>query len=252
MAPITSDCGAMHAHQTTPVTSGCASTLHRPAARPNCTAVYTGLLLGAIGFFVRPAHGVVQAVTDIAAGLKNQVLETRVRGAATRVRGAHMWARCPRTSLAHCSLHCSPTGQERITVSPPRPPCPPPCPQVKNASIGSAGHQRVANDHNRVRNATNQPQVLHTSTGTCTDKTCLMLGPERHLRHVHLRLLRRPERPVSSSRRQCIRATEEMARKVDQTAVDSSLWRRRPSAGTPAPAVHSRNRRDGTQGGDRT
>ena len=25
-------------------------------------------------------------------------------------------------------------------------------------------------------NDTNQPQVLHTSTGTCTDKTCLMLG----------------------------------------------------------------------------
>ena len=105
---------------------------------------------------------------------------------------------------------------------------------------------------NMRSNVTNHPQVLHTSTGTCTDKTCLMLGPERHLRHVHLRLLRRPERPVSSSRRQCIRATEEMARKVDQTAVDSSLWRRRPAAGTPAPAVHSRNRRDGTQGGDRT
>ena len=32
----------------------------------------------------------------------------------------------------------------------------------------------------------NQPQVLHTSTGTCTDKTCLMLGRAPH---------RRPGRP---------------------------------------------------------
>ena len=174
-------------------------------------------------------------------------------GGQQHVSGAHTCGRAARGLRLLIARSIAP--QQVKNVSPPHPPAPrapPPCPQVKNASIGSAGHQRVANDHNRVRNATNQPQVLHTSTGTCTDKTCLMLGPERHLRHVHLRLLRRPERPVSSSRRQCIRATEEMARKVDQTAVDSSLWRRRPSAGTPAPAVHSRNRRDGTQGGDRT
>ena len=31
----------------------------------------------------------------------------------------------------------------------------------------------------RCCNVTNQPQVLHTSTGKCTDKTCLISGPTR-------------------------------------------------------------------------
>ena len=52
-------------------------------------------------------------------------------------------------------------------------------------------------------NDTNQPQVVHTSTGKCTDRTCLMPGHGQPLRRVGHLLLparqapREPDPPVS-------------------------------------------------------
>ena len=38
-----------------------------------------------------------------------------------------------------------------------------------------AGQELPADADRRQGNDTNQPQVLHTSTGKCTDRTCLMI-----------------------------------------------------------------------------
>ena len=50
----------------------------------------------------------------------------------------------------------------------------------KAAALGSGNRALVLVTGQEKENDTSQPQLSHTSTGECTDSTCLILGAGRH------------------------------------------------------------------------